>query len=218
MTEMKGMVLAAALACSATGDVVVAYWNFGMDAAGYTENVSVENTVGTPVLSVFKGEGYQISGAAGTDFTDEGGMPVPPGQALAWASGVNDGQYWLVDIDLSGYRDLSIRWDYRSTSSGPSSADLEYKTGDVWHPAGTVLFSRDSEFHEYSEDLSACFPMNNCSSVQIRLSNFGGGSGSGTIRMDNLLITGSVIPEPATAGLATLAGLVIFIIRKISAE
>jgi len=210
------IMMTAGLTWAAAGNVIVAYWNFGPDAAGYTETVSKENAAGTPQLTVYRGEGYQVSGSAGTAFTDAGGAVHSAGQALSWASGVNDGQYWQVDLNTSGYRDLTIRWDSRATSTGPSGADLEYQSGAGWQLIETVVFARDSSYNPYSAALTLFPALNNKEAVQLRLSNFTGGSGSGTFRMDNLQITAHAIPEPATMTLTGLAGLLALIIRRAS--
>lgn len=216
MTGLRVMILAAGMSFTAAADTILAYWNFGADAAGYTEEVTVQNSAGVPVLTVFKGEGYQPSGNSGIAFTDASGLLHPAGQALGWASGLNDGQYWLVDVNLTGYRDLTIRWDYRASASGPSGADLEYKAGDEWHLIESISFARDSVFYGYSTDLSSFSDFENQAAVQFRLSNFTGGSGSGTFRMDNLQITAAAVPEPAAFTLTCIGGILVFIVRRAS--
>jgi hypothetical protein len=189
-------------------DTLVAYWDFGSDATNYTENVSTENAIGTPTLTgMSAGSGYDTNGQDGVSFVDSEGSSHPAGQALAWGSGVNDAdQEWVLAIDLTGYQNLILRWDYRSTSTGPTNAVLEYKvgTGD-WSLVEAPSFTRDSSYHAYQKDLSAISAINNQSAVQFRLSGFSGGSGSGTYRTDNLQL--STIPEPAVMGLIGLVSL-----------
>ena len=198
------------------GDVLVAYWNFGLDAAGYTEDVTSENAVGTPSLTgMSAGTGYDSNGQGGISFIDMEGSTHNSGQALAWGSGVDEGdQEWILDIDLTGYQNLTIRWDYRSTGTGPVSADLDYKVGaGSWISIESPTFSTDSAYHEYQRDLSAILGINNQSLVQFRLSNFSGGSGSGTHRIDNLQLT--AIPEPAVLGFISLTGLGFIMVRRL---
>lgn len=199
----------------AVADVVVAYWDFGPDASGYAETVSLENAVGSPTLAGMPlGSGYDSDGQDGTAFTDAAGGSHAAGQALAWGSGVNDGdQEWILSVDLTGYQDLVIRWDYRSTGTGPTNAVLDYKVGaGSWTTVETLALATDSVFHGYQKDLSAISAIENQSAVQFRLSGFSGGSGSGTHRIDNLQL--SAIPEPAVMGFIGLTGLGLLVIRR----
>ncbi len=207
--------IVAAAAFIAGADVVVAYWDFGPDAAGYTETVSIENAIGTPSLTgIASGTGYVAGGSGGVSFTDAVGGGHVAGQALSWASGVNDGdQQWILGVDLTGYQDMAIRWDYRATSAGPSGASLEYKVGTgIWTLIETASFARDSSYHEYVKDLSSISAIENQTSVQFRLSGFTGGSGTGTYRQDNLQV--AAIPEPATLALLGFGGLTALVIRR----
>jgi hypothetical protein len=199
----------------AGADLIVAYWDFGPDAAGYTEAVSIENAIGTPTLSgMASGTGYVTNGSGGASFTDAAGDGHDAGQALSWASGVNDGdQQWVLSIDLTGHQDMTVRWDYRATAAGPSGASLEYQVGaGVWTLIETAGFVRDSNYHEYAKDISAVSAIENQASVQFRLSNFSGGSSTGTYRQDNLQIT--AIPEPATLALLGFGSLTAMVIRR----
>jgi hypothetical protein len=207
--------VATAAAFIAGADAIVAYWDFGPDAARYTETVSIENAVGTPTLTgMVSGAGYVIGGSGGVSFTDAAGDSHAAGQALSWASGVNDGdQQWVLGIDLTGHQDMTIRWDYRVTATGPSVASLEYKVGaGAWTLIETASFTRDSSYHEYVKDISTVSAIENQTSVQFRLSNFLGGSGTGTYRQDNLQI--AAIPEPATLVLLGIGGLTALVIRR----
>jgi len=197
-------------------DTVVAYWDFGPDSSGYTENVAIDHANGTPSLTgMSDGTGYDSNGQPGVAFTDAAGTNHVAGQALAWGSGVNDGnQEWVLSIDLTGYHDLSIRWDFRSTVTyGPTNAVLEYKVGaGSWAAIETLSFPRDATYHAYEKDLSPITAINNQASVQFRLSGFSGGSGSGTYRTDNLQL--SAIPEPAVMGFVGLVGLAFLATRR----
>ena len=199
-----------------SADTLVAYWDFGPDPAGYTENVSVENAVGTPTLSgMSTGTGYDSNGQTGTSFVDAAGTSHAAGQALAWGSGVNDGnQEWILSVDLTGYQDLSIRWDQRSsTVYGPTGAVFEYKVGSgSWNLLENISLTQDAAFHDYEKDLSSITAINNQSDVKFRLSGFSGGSGNGTFRIDNLQL--STIPEPAAVGFVILTGLGFFVAHR----
>lgn len=217
---MKNVVVfvVGALLCGAgsiCADVLLAYWDFGPDDVGYTETVSIENVEGVPSLSgMSNGDGYDPNGQEGNAFVDLEGTSHDAGQALAWGSGVNDGtQEWILGVDLSGYQNIAIQWDYRSTGTGPSGATLDYKTGEgAWTTIEEIALLTDSSYHTYQKDLSLFTDINNESTVQFRLSGFTGGTGSGTHRIDNLQL--SAIPEPAVMGFIALSGIGCLIGRR----
>lgn len=200
---------------AAVADVVVAYWDFGPDASGYTEAARIGNMNGAPTLTgMSAGTGYDADGQVGAAFVDVAGTNHNAGQALTWGSGVNDdNQEWILDIDLTGYQELQIRWDYRSTGTGPSGAELEYKVGaGSWESIESIVLSADSDYHTYERDLASISAIENQPSVQFKLSSFSGGSRSGTHRIDNLQL--SAIPEPAVAAFIALTGLGALVVRR----
>ena len=211
--------LIAGLLCAQAGwaDVVVAYWDFGANAAEYSEEVALVNAVGTPSLTgMSAGTGYDADGQEGVAFIDAAGTNHAAGQTLAWGSGLNDGdQEWTLSINLTGYEDIAIRWDYRSTGTGPTNALLSYRVEAAeWSTVEEISLTDDSAYHPYAKDLSLLTELNNAATVQFRLSGFTGGSGSGTHRIDNLQI--AAIPEPLSLSLIGLFGLGVLIVRRFS--
>jgi len=219
MKRIRVAVILISLAFWASADTMVAYWDFGSNIEGYTETVTLENAVGTPTLTGMSvGTSYDSDGQIGVSFLDAVGGSHSDGQALAWGSGVDDGnQEWILGIDLTAYQDLTLRWDYRSSlgaGTGPTRADLAYKVGEgAWTAIeSSIALTADSEYHEYSKDLSSISAIDGQSMVQLRLSNFSGAtSTSGTYRTDNLQL--SVVPEPAVMGLFGLGGMLVIIAR-----
>jgi len=214
---LGGLVALGIFIPSAFSDVIIATWDFGPDGSGYTEITSVENVVGTPTLmGMSAGTGYSTEGQSGVSFTDAEGGHHAAGQALAWGSGVNDGdQEWIMNLNLTGYQELTLRWDYRSTGTGPSGARLEYKVGaESWTLIEVIALSTDASYHEYLKDLSTISSIENQSEVQFRLSDFGGGSGGGTHRIDNLQL--STVPEPATVAVFGVGVFVVWALRRLS--
>ena len=161
----------------ALADIVIAYWDFGPTTLGYTEVVQTENVVDIPTLTgMMTGTGYDTNGQPGVSFIDTEGMSHTDGRALAWESGVDDGdQEWILNINLTGYEKLHIQWDYRSTLTGPSSATLDYRVGaEDWNIIDSVVLATDSIFHTYQNDLSSFSAINNQTTVEFRLSGFAG--------------------------------------------
>lgn len=200
-------------AAVARPEIIVAFWDFGSNSANYTEDALINKTTGTPELIV-GGSGYQAAGQAGTGFTDAEGTVHGAGQAMAWNNLMAEDQSWIVQLDLTGYRDVAIRWDYRTTSTGPESATFSWRVGSGdWTDVQTLSFTRDSGWHAMQVDLTSILALNEEEDVAFRLSGFSGATNtSATFRTDNLQIT--AIPEPATALMVALGTLTAFWIRR----
>lgn len=200
-------------AAAVRAEIIVAYWDFGSDSAHYTENALINNTGGTPELLV-GGTGIQPSGQAGTGFTDAEGTVHAAGQALAWNYLTEEDQSWIMHLDLTGYHDVAIRWDYRTTGTGPESATFAWRVGNGdWIDVQTLSFTRDSSWHAMGLDLSSISALNGEKEAAFRLSGFSGATGwSATFRTDNLQVT--AIPEPATALMVVLGASTAFLARR----
>ena len=160
------------------------------------------------------GSSCDIDGQSGVAFADVDGTIYSAGQALAWGSGVNDGdQKWTLQLNLTGYTGINIRWDYRSTSTGPTGAVFDYRINSgSWTRIEEVSLHNDSSFHTYEKELASITAIDNQPSVEFRLSGFSGGSSQGTHRIDNLQI--AAIPEPAVLSLVILFGIGSLVARR----
>lgn len=206
---------------------VVAYFSFNdMDENddGTTE-VTVNNTRGLPSLVLIEESGVlaDTDGQVGTGYTDADGTAHASGQSVGWTSGILDtsvdpGDTWLLELDTTGYSDLQLRFDYRSTDAvfqddtlfGPTQLTMEWSVGGGSFETIQVFdLTRDNSYNEFALDLSGIGELQNAVDVALRgtWSNDGSetivGGAAPSIRMDNLEVTG--VPEPASALLMLIA-------------
>lgn len=213
------MMLTMGLSALSAGAATLAYWDFGPDASGYTENVTKDSVIGTPTLTI-SGTDKDDDGQSGNAYTDDDGAFHDAGQAAAWTSGANEGDdQWLMTINLSSVTGPAwLGFEYRSTGSGPTSADLSYNIGAGWVAWDTgISLNNNSSFNSYSIALDGA--MLGESNVQILFDNFLNGTGSGTFRNDNIEVWDDTdppvaAPEPGTASLIVCAFGIIAIARK----
>ncbi len=68
----------------ASGQVVtMAYWDFGPDAAGYTEQVLIDNITDTSTLTLQDGD-KDLNGKVGLSYRDQAGTLHLSGRVAAW--------------------------------------------------------------------------------------------------------------------------------------
>jgi len=189
---------------------LTAIWDFGPDAAGYTEDVTLSNVTGVPTIFLSGGE-KDDNGKDGTAYTDAAGNFHAGGQAAAWDDIKVDGPdaKWTLTINTTGWYDLAIRWDYKAWEPETNSFDLDYRVGGIgdW----VVILNNESivgdeTYHSFSYDLSSIANIENQSIVEFCFYDLDR-NGNKKFAFDNLEITG--VPEPTTFILFGLTGLVL---------
>ncbi len=183
--------------------VLMAIWDFGPNAAGYTLDVTSKNVIGIPTL-IASGADYDVDGENGVAYTDAAGNPHIAGQSVRWGdvSVLASDAYWIMTINTAGWEDMAIRWDYFSDATGgkqgPTSFDIGYKVADGnWiEILNDVSITRDDNWHEFSLDLSSIAAIENQTIVQFRVNDLNRADDNGDYKFDNLELTG--VPEPAT--------------------
>ncbi|WP_343625224.1 PEP-CTERM sorting domain-containing protein [Roseateles puraquae] len=110
-------------------------------------------------------------------------------------------------IDTSGYTGLTFSFDQRNSSTASAWTTLQYSTdGSLWTTATTFQMT-DTNFKSWSYDFSSVLAANDNASFALRLvasfapgtSGYVGTTGAyaatGTIRYDNVLLSGTAIPD-----------------------
>ena len=114
--------------CSQADAALMAIWDFGPDASGYTETVTAENVIGVPAI-VIDGGDKDSDGMGGVGYTDSAGSWHEAGRGGAWnavnAGILNPDAAWILTINTTGWEDIAIRWDYKSEAS--PTFDLRYR-------------------------------------------------------------------------------------------
>ncbi len=195
-----GVVLLCGVSLWLTGTVkadLMAIWDFGPDAAGYTEDVTAENVIGTPTFTLHFGE-KDINGKQGVDYTDADGTYHIAGRAGAWDNVTADSE-WVMTVNTINWQDLWIRWDYNSENTiddlGPESFDFDYRVGGAggWiEILSNQPMIRDATWHEFSYNMSLINIIENKPIVQFRVRDLDRGTESGGyFKIDNLELTGT---------------------------
>lgn len=201
---IAGFVIAILLFAQPSLAAVLAIWNFGDSSAYYTQSPAYYNTVTEPTL-VLNGSGLDTNGKNGLAYTDAAGVAHIAGQAAAWddinKSGSDNDAAAIVTLNTTGFSALSVRWDYKSELA--TNFDFAYRTtadGEWTQVADNQVITPGWSTDTWGTvvlDLSGA-AINDQAYVQLRLDDLVEGPGNDKFAFDNLEITGSVVPEPAT--------------------
>jgi hypothetical protein len=219
---MKKVLIIVCVMCAGglTKASVIADWNFdngkfsngSSEVFGTTADYGIVdsgNNAGGSDASGFHASTITWSFAAGN-----------PGQSLSadhWAK--ND--YFQFSLSTAGYKNIQLKFDQISSSTGPGIFILEYSTtgaGGTFIKAGSDYTITHTGFtvssSTFTVDLSSLTGLNNDASVIFRLvddstmSEGGGIVGStGASHIDNFIVNGDMIPVPEPAAWGAISGL-----------
>lgn len=140
------------------------------------------------------------------------------------------GDYYEFDVPTTGLSNIMLSFDQTSSSTGPKAFTLQYSTDGLnfssfanytdvtsftvtsTNTAGSTTISSFSSSVSYSQynmafDLSSISALNNDPLAMFRLvdNDSTATSTAGTDRVDNVVVSGSAVPEPASVSLLTAA-------------
>ena len=210
---------------------VIASWDFndGFDFENDTPQIVHSASTGSGTLYQQRAD-TDGNGKGGNAFS-QFGISSAAGKSMAWddvsKSGDNDAEFFLT-VSTLGYRNINLYFDILGNEdAGILSFDLKYDFNALvdTNPAdvsGTIkdfnegssndflnnealpasINAIDADFTQIS--VSFASTLDNQNFVAIRLDDF---KDNDAMSIDNLVITGTVIPEPSTyaIGLASLA-------------
>jgi hypothetical protein len=216
---LLGLLLALA---SSTQAATIASWGFEANVPSPVTGTSISGLA--PDFGSGSASGVHASSL--TSFT----VPVGNGSAHSlsadhWAVG----DYWQFHVSTLGFQNIQLRFDQAASGLGATNFNLLISTdgttfttassflgvpqnsggfgggGGVWNST-TYLSS-----YTHNLDLSSFTTLNNATDVYFRLaSNI---PGAQTSQIDNFVVTGLAVPEPASAALLGAGALLLFVRR-----
>ena len=212
--------LVSLLASAASADVI-AGWTMPTAVAAATTGSNY--TYGAADLGALT-SGTSLSGfhaAAATTWSS------PTGNGSTYSLSSNNwatGDYYQVSMATTGYSDISVSWDQTRSGTGPSSFSLSMSTDGGANfttllasytvvqagLAGTGTTSWNAVTNQTGFTTTTIIGISaaNKGNIMLRFSSLSTTAAAGTGRVDNISVTGAMIPAPGAVALIGLAGLI----------
>jgi hypothetical protein len=171
--------------------------------------------------------------ASGSHATAGTVYSTPVGNGSAKSINANNwsvGDYYQFTVSTVGFEDINLSYDQASSGTGPASFQLSYAVnGTDFKPFSSMYTVSGSSWTSGSSsgastvqfDLSAITALNNSPSVYFHIVdvstlNINGGqvTTAGTDRVDNFIVTGTLVPEPTIIVLGMVGGLACLIAAR----
>ena len=175
----------------------IAVWNFNDAATGVTG--------GELELSVDRGSGTMSSDFIPANIGNTSGSSInlegedSAGAALRLVGVANNGRYLTWMTGTEGYEAIGLSFAAQRTSTGFLDNLLQYSldSGISWLDFGG--FSPGTTFGLQSFDFSAITGLDDNPAAGFRIRFDGATGSSGNNRIDNLVVSGTLLPPPVTS-------------------
>jgi MYXO-CTERM domain-containing protein len=153
---------------------------------------------------------------------------TPAGNGSQYSFSSNNwsvGDYYQITLSTLGYGNVSLSWDQTRSSTGPSSFRVDVSTDGTNFStilasysviqaglagSGTLAWSTSAANYQsaFTTTLASIAGADDAASLTFRFVNLSTVAAGGTNRIDNIIVSGDVVPAPGAIALLGLAGLV----------
>ena len=214
------------LLASAASGAVIAGWSMSTAIAAATTGTNY--TYGAADLGALT-SGTSLSGfhtASATTWSS------PTGNGGTYSLSSNNwatGDYYQVSMATTGYSDISVSWDQTRSGTGPGSFSLSMSTDGGanfttllasytvvqagFAGNGTTSWNATTNQTGFTTTSIIGISAANKGNILLRFNSLSTTAAAGTNRVDNISVTGAVIPVP-TPGAVALVGLAGLVARR----
>ena len=171
----------------------IAVWNFNDSNLIVDRGVGTLTTTANPVNILF---------LEGTTLSFNPAMPDPAGMALAFQAGTNlqnNGMILELHASTVGYTNIAVSWVWQRSDTGFND-DVVRESFDGTTFQGFTFAGINTNFWGgLHSSFGPSSPFDNNPNFAVRITLSGATSETGTIRFDNIVVSGTqIVPEPAT--------------------
>jgi MYXO-CTERM domain-containing protein len=220
LVSLTAGAIAVALVSAADG-AMIAGWTITTAFPTGTGNVPTGNTYS--VGAADQGEATAGSSLSSYHLLAAATYTSPAGNGSQYAFSSNNwsiGDYYEARVSTSNYANISVSWDQARSSTGPASFELIFSVdgGTSWTTvaAYTVLQSggggapgtwSSTTYNALYSSSQALAGAGDASLLIVRFRSTVAGASTGSNRIDNVVISGDVVPAPGAVALLAVAGL-----------
>jgi hypothetical protein len=124
------------------------------------------------------------------------------------------GNYYQFTFDATLYTDVVVSYALQRSNTGPTNEIFQYSLNGGSTFTDFQTNAVPVAFGVFTNDLSAIPGVSADSSVVFRIDGINVGGNAGTLRIDNLTIDATAVPEPSTVMLVCAGMLGLVIIRR----
>ena len=228
MKSLSSLLIASAViatASAASADVIA---NWSMSTAVAAATTGTNYTYGAADSGALT-SGTSLSGYHAASATT---WSSPAGNGSTYSLSSNNwatGDYYQVSMATTGYSDISVSWDQTRSGTGPASFSLTMSTDGGANfttllatynvvqagLAGTGTNSWSSTTYQTGFTTTSIIGISaaNKGNILLRFNSLSTTAAAGTNRVDNISVTGAVVPVP-TPGAIALVGLAGLVARR----
>ena len=214
------------LLASAASGAVIAGWSMPTAIAAATTGTNY--TYGAADLGALT-SGTSLSGYHALSATT---WSSPGGNGSTYSLSSNNwssGDYYQVSMATTGYSDISVSWDQTRSGTGPSAFSLSMSTDGGANfttllasytvvqaglaGTGTTTWNTTTNQTGFTTTSIIGISAANKGNILLRFNSLSTTASAGTGRVDNISVTGAVVPVP-TPGAVALIGLAGLVARR----
>ena len=190
--------------CELARAAVIANWGFELVTPPTVEVTAGQASQGPFAPDEGSGAASGVHAAPARWSTPNGNGSPTSWNSTVWAAG----DYYQFEVSTAGLEDITIAWDQTRSSNGPATWDLQYATStagpfttfvdDYVVPQATWDATLANSTTKFFADLGAISSLDDGTAVFRLVAQTAGVNTGGQSRVDNIIVSGTPVPEPTT--------------------